>query len=54
MVSAGELYLSSNNRSKLNDYYDDLREEKCINDIKTAIKDLKIIYHGAYEKIKIK
>ncbi len=39
---------------KLNDYYDDLREEKCINDIKTAIKDLKIIYHGAYEKIKIK
>lgn len=39
---------------KLNDYYDDLREEKCINDIKDTLKDLKIIYHGAYEKIKIK
>ena len=39
---------------KLNDYYDDLREEKCANDIKESINDLKIIYHGAYEKIKIK
>ena len=39
---------------KLNDYYDDLREEKCANDIKETINDLKIIYHGAYEKIKIK
>lgn len=39
---------------KLNDYYDDLREEKCANDIKETIKELKIIYHDAYEKIKIK
>ena len=39
---------------KLNDYYDDLREEKCVNDIKNTIKELKIIYHGAYKKIKIK
>lgn len=40
--------------SKLNNYYDDLREEKCINDIKIALKDLKITYHDAYEKIKNK
>lgn len=39
---------------KLNSYYDDLREEKCIKDIKDALKDLKITYYGAYEKIKIK
>lgn len=38
---------------KLNDYYDDLREEKCANDIKETLDDLKIIYNGAYEKIKI-
>lgn len=40
--------------SKLNNYYDDLREEKCINDIKITLKDLKITYHDAYEKIKNK
>lgn len=40
--------------SKLNNYYDDLREEKCINDIKETLKDLKITYHDAYEKIKNK
>lgn len=38
---------------KLNDYYEDLREEKCANDIKKTLDDLKIIYNGAYEKIKI-
>lgn len=40
--------------SKLNNYYDDLREKKCINDIKITLKDLKITYHDAYEKIKNK
>ena len=39
--------------SKLNDYHDDLREEKCIGDLKEYIDDLKIVYHDAYEKIKI-
>ena len=39
---------------KIEDYYNDLREEKCANDIKESLKDLKIIYYGAYEKIKIK
>ena len=38
---------------KLENYYDDLREEKCANDIKETLDDLKIIYNGAYEKIKI-
>jgi len=40
--------------SKLGDYYDDLREEKSIEDIKKYLEDLKIIYHDAYENIKIK
>lgn len=40
--------------SKLDIYYDELREEKCINDLKEYIEDLKIIYHDAYEKIKVK
>ena len=40
--------------SKLNDYYDDLREEKCINDLKEYIDNLKIVYHEAYEKIEVK
>lgn len=40
--------------SKLKDYYDDLREEKCINDLKEYLDNLKIIYHEAYEKIEIK
>ena len=40
--------------SKLNDYYDDLREEKSIEDIKEYLDELKVVYHDAYEKIKIK
>ena len=40
--------------SKLNEYYDDLRTEKCIEDLKVYLDELKIIYHEAYEKIKIK
>ena len=39
---------------KLNDYYDDLREEKCIDELKDNIDKLQIIYHDAYENIKIK
>ena len=39
---------------KLNDYYVDLREEKCINDLKEYLDDLKIIYHEAYKKIEVK
>ncbi len=37
--------------SKLNNYYDELREEKCVKDLQEYIKNLKIIYHDAYEKI---
>lgn len=39
---------------KLNDYYDNLREEKCIDELKENINKLQIIYHDAYENIKIK
>lgn len=39
---------------KLNDYYDDLREEKCIDELKENLDKLQIIYHDAYENIKIK
>ena len=39
---------------KLNDYYDDLREEKCIDELKDNIDKLQIIYNDAYENIKIK
>lgn len=39
---------------KLSEYYDDLREEKCIDDIKEYLDNLKIVYHSAYENIKIK
>ena len=31
-----------------------LREEKCINELKDNINKLQIIYHDAYENIKIK
>lgn len=40
--------------AKLEEYYDDLREEKCIEDIKEYLDNLKIVYHDAYDKIKIK
>lgn len=40
--------------SMLDDYYDDLREEKCIEELKTYLEKLQIVYHNAYEKIKIK
>ena len=40
--------------SKLKDYYKDLREEKCIEDIKEYLDNLKVVYYGAYDKIKIK
>lgn len=39
---------------KLEEYYDDLREEKCINDLKEYLDELKLIYHDAYEKIEVK
>lgn len=39
---------------KLYDYYDDLRKEKCIDDLKDYLDDLKVIYHDAYEKIEVK
>jgi len=40
--------------SKLNEYYDELRENKCIEDLKKYFDDLKVVYHNEYEKIKIK
>ena len=40
--------------AKLEEYYDDLREEKCIEDIKEYLDNLKVVYHDAYDKIKIK
>ena len=40
--------------AKLEEYYDYLREEKCIEDIKEYLDNLKIVYHDAYDKIKIK
>lgn len=39
---------------KLKDYYDDLREENCIEELKDNLDKLQIIYHDAYENIKIK
>ena len=38
---------------KLSDYYDELREDKCLEDLKDYYKSLKIIYHDAYKKMKI-
>jgi len=40
--------------SKLNEYYDSLREDKCIKDLKEYLDNLKVIYHGAYDNLKIK
>ena len=40
--------------AKLEEYYDYLREEKCIEDIKEYLDNLKVVYHDAYDKIKIK
>lgn len=40
--------------SKLDDYYDDLREDKCIDELKSYLEDLQIVYHDAYDKLKIK
>lgn len=37
--------------SKLGDYYDDLREKKFIEDLKSTLDDLKIKYYDAYEKL---
>lgn len=37
--------------SKLEDYYNDLREEKFINDLKSNLEELKIKYYDAYEKL---
>lgn len=39
---------------KLSEYYDELREDKCLNDLKEYYKSLKIIYHDAYKKIIVK
>lgn len=39
---------------KLEDYYNELREDKCIEELKEKIKKLQIIYRDAYENIKIK
>lgn len=38
----------------LDSYYDELREEKCIEELKVYLEKLQIVYHDAYEKIKIK
>ena len=38
---------------KLNDYYDELREDKCLDDLKEYYKNLKVIYQDAYKKIKV-
>ena len=38
---------------KLKDYYDELREDKCLDDLKEYYKSLKIVYHDAYKKINI-
>lgn len=40
--------------AKLEEYYDSLREDKCIKDIKEYLDELKVVYHDAYDKIKIK
>ena len=39
---------------KKEDYYNALREEKYIKDLKEVIDKLKVIYHDAYEKIELK
>ena len=38
----------------LDNYYDELREEKCIEELKVYLEKLQIVYHDAYDKIKIK
>ncbi len=38
----------------LESYYDELREEKCIEELKVYLEKLQIVYHDAYDKIKIK
>ena len=40
--------------SKLNNYYDDLREEKLVNDLKEKIGELKVVYHKLYKEIEVK
>lgn len=40
--------------AKLNDYLDELREEKCIEELKENLDKLQIIYHDTYENIKVK
>lgn len=39
---------------KLEEYYDDLREDKCIDDLKEILDDIKIVYYDAYKKINVK
>lgn len=39
---------------KLEEYYDELREDKCLEELKEKLEKLQIIYHDAYENIKIK
>ena len=39
---------------KYEEYLNDLRTNKCIEDLKEYFDELKVIYHEGYEKIKIK